>query len=161
MRWLIPHPLLSLTVALIWLLLNGAAPGDWVLAAAVGVLVPRVTAVWWPDRPRLRRPHLLIPYGALVLADILRANFEVAWVILFLPPDRIRSTFLTVPISLTQPEAVALLAATITLTPGTLTADIAADRQSLLIHALHAPDPAATIAAIKTRYEARLKRIFP
>jgi multicomponent K+:H+ antiporter subunit E len=52
------------------------------------------------------------------------------------------------------------LAGTITLTPGTLTADFAADGKSLLIHSLHAPNPDAVRNEIKTRYEARLREIF-
>jgi multicomponent K+:H+ antiporter subunit E len=46
------------------------------------------------------------------------------------------------------------------MTPGTLTADISADGRALLIHSLHAPDPDSIRADIKSRYEARLKRIF-
>ncbi len=57
-------------------------------------------------------------------------------------------------------EAISLLAGTITMTPGTLTADVSADGRTLLVHALHAPDPDAVRDEIKTRYEARLKRIF-
>ena len=46
------------------------------------------------------------------------------------------------------------------MTPGTVTADMSADGRVLLIHSLHAPDPEAVRAEIKTRYEARLKEIF-
>ena len=31
---------------------------------------------------------------------------------------------------------------------------------ALLVHCLHAPDPAAIVADIKSRYESRLKEIF-
>ena len=99
-------------------------------------------------------------YLGLVLWDVVVANFQVAAIILFLPPARIRSAWITVPVDLPGPEALALLAGTITLTPGTLTADVSADGRALLIHALHAPDPDATRDAIKARYETRLKRIF-
>jgi multicomponent K+:H+ antiporter subunit E len=91
---------------------------------------------------------------------VIIANFQVARIMLFLPADRIRSAWITVPLDLTSPEAISLLAGTITMTPGTLTADFSADNRALLIHALHAPDPDAIRAQIKSRYEARLKRIF-
>ena len=48
----------------------------------------------------------------------------------------------------------------ITLTPGTLSCDLSQDRDALLVHCLHAPDPEAVLEEIKTRYEARLKEIF-
>ena len=60
----------------------------------------------------------------------------------------------------TSPEAVALLAGTITMTPGTVTADVSADGKALLVHCLHAPDPEGVAAEIKDRYESRLKEIF-
>ena len=91
---------------------------------------------------------------------MITASFQVARIILFLPADQIRSAWITVPLDLTSPEAISLLAGTITMTPGTLTADLSADGRALLVHSLHAPDPDAVRDEIKTRYEARLKRIF-
>ena len=64
------------------------------------------------------------------------------------------------PIELKSPEAIALLAGTITMTPGTVTADMSSCGRVLLIHSLHAPDPDAIRDDIKSRYESRLKRIF-
>ena len=88
------------------------------------------------------------------------ANFQVARIVLFMPRDKIRSAWVTVPLDLRSPEAITLLAGTITMTPGTLTADMSACGRALLIHSLHAPDPDAVRDDIKARYEARLKRIF-
>lgn len=160
MTRLIPHPLLSLALFGCWVLLNGASRGSLVVAVLLALAIPQISAAFWPDRPRLKRPLLMLPYVALVLYDILRANIDVAWIIATYPASRIKSAYLTVPLDLTQPEAIALLAGTITLTPGTLTADVAEDSHSLRVHALHAPDPEATVAEIKSRYESRLKRIF-
>ncbi len=161
MRRLFPHPYLSLTLVLLWfLLVNHWKLGSLVMAVFLATLIPQLTARWWPDRPVIRRPFSLAAYMLLVLWDVIVANFQVARIILFLPADRIRSAWITVPLDLTSPEAISLLAGTITMTPGTLTADFSADGRALLIHALHAPDPDAIRADIKSRYEARLKRIF-
>jgi multicomponent K+:H+ antiporter subunit E len=46
------------------------------------------------------------------------------------------------------------------MTPGTVTADMSGDGRALLIHCLHAPNIDEVRAEIKTRYEARLMRIF-
>lgn len=161
MRRLLPHPVLSVTLALLWLLLaNRWTLGSLVLALILATLIPLLSAQWWPDRPRIRRPLALVGYILLVVRDVIVASFQVARVILVLPADRIRSAWISVPLDLTQPEAISLLAGTITMTPGTLTADVSADGRALLVHALHAPDPDAIREEIKTRYEARLKRIF-
>lgn len=161
MTRLIPHPALSVFLALTWVLLNNSATrGTLVLAVLLGLAIPILTARYWPDKPRLASPLRLISYIGLVVHDVIVANFQVAWIILFMPPDKIRSAWISVPIDLPSPEALAMLAGTITLTPGTVTANVSADGKALLIHALHAPDPDATRDDIKSRYEARLKRIF-
>jgi multicomponent K+:H+ antiporter subunit E len=158
---LFPHPYLTLTLIVLWfLLVNEPKLGSLVMAAILATAIPLFTSAWWPDRPRVRRPFGLAAYSLLVLWDVIVANFQVAWIILFLPSARIRSAWVTVPLDLQSPEAISLLAGTITMTPGTLTADFSADNRALLIHALHAPDPDALSHQIKTRYEARLKRIF-
>jgi multicomponent K+:H+ antiporter subunit E len=101
-----------------------------------------------------------IAYLGLVIRDIIAANFEVAAVILFKPNRDLRPAWLTIPLELASPEAITVFAGTISLTPGTVSADISACGRYLLVHALHAPDPAAEIAKVKARYETRLKEIF-
>jgi multicomponent K+:H+ antiporter subunit E len=161
MRRLFAHPYLSLTLAGVWVLLvNHLDIGTLVMAGILGLAIPLFTARWWPYRTRIKSPFGLLSYSALVLWDVIVANFQVARIILFLPADQIRSAWITVPIDLKAPEAVALLAGTITMTPGTLTADYSSCGRALLIHALHAPDPDAVVRDIKSRYEARLQRIF-
>jgi len=161
MKRLYPHPVLSATLTLLWLLLaNSWTLGSLLLALVLATLIPQLTARWWPDHPRVLRPFALLAYILLVVRDVITASFQVAGIILFLPADRIRSAWISVPLDLTSPEAISLLAGTITMTPGTLTADLSADGRALLVHALHAPDPDAIRDEIKTRYEARLKRIF-
>ena len=95
-----------------------------------------------------------------MLFDILIANFQVAWLILFRSNRNLRARWLVVPIDLTTPEAITMLAGTISLTPGTVSSDVSADGRFLLVHALDVEDEAAEIGRIKTRYEARLQRVF-
>jgi len=160
-RRLFPHPMLSLLLGLLWMLIvNRLALGSLVMALILALVIPHLTAAYWPDRPRIARPLELLAYIGIVLHDVVVSSFAVARIILFMPQDQIKSAFITVPIDLPTPEAITLLAGTITMTPGTLTADIAADGSALLIHSLHAPDPDAIRDDIKSRYEARLKRIF-
>lgn len=161
MRKIMPHPLLSLTLLLFWLLLvNSASLGSILFGALLAIVIPLVTAAYWPERPALRSPLALISYIGLVLWDVVVANIEVATLILFKPAKDFQSAWISIPIDLPSPEAKAMLAGTITMTPGTLTADFSADGNALLVHALHAPDPDAVRDQIKSRYEARLKRIF-
>jgi multicomponent K+:H+ antiporter subunit E len=161
MRRLFPHPYLSLTLVILWfLLVNQWKLGSLVMAAILATAIPLITSAWWPDRARVKHPFGLAAYSILVLWDVIVANFQVARIVLFMPRDRIQSNWVTVPLDLTSPEAITLLAGTITMTPGTLTADMSSCGRALLIHSLHAPDPDAVRDDIKARYESRLKRIF-
>jgi multicomponent K+:H+ antiporter subunit E len=161
LRRLFPHPYLTLLLIVTWMLLvNGTKLGSLVMAIILGTIIPLMTSAYWPNRPRLRDPLGAIAYILIVLYDIVKSNFIVARIVLFMPNDKIQSRWIPIPIDLRTPEAITVLAGTITMTPGTVTADMSACGRVLLIHSLHAPDPDAIREEIKTRYEARLKRIF-
>lgn len=161
LRRIFPHPGLSLLLVLVWLLLiNNVTAGGLLLALIFGIVVPLYTAPFWPNRPELRFGWPMVGYGAIVIWDIFVANFHVAGLILFRRNRDLRSRWLVVPLELRSPEAITTLAGTISLTPGTVSADIAADGRSLLVHSLDVADEAAEVARIKQRYEARLRRIF-
>lgn len=161
LRRLIPHPLLSVLLFVTWMLLvNRFAIGSMVLALFLAIVIPWITAPYWPKRPVIRNIPAFAAYCLLVMWDILVANIQVAKIILFYRNDAIKSAWIPIPITLTSPEAITLLAGTITLTPGTVTADMSSCGRVLLIHSLHAPDPDAIRDDILNRYQARLKRIF-
>lgn len=158
---LIPHPILSVTLTIVWLgLVNKITLGNLLLGGVIGLIVPFLTAPYWPDRPTLRNPLKAVEYALIVLWDILVANIEVALIILFKPRHKIHSHWIVVPLELTSPEAITALAGTITLTPGTVSSMLSADASVILVHCLHTDDPDAVRDQIKSRYEARLKEIF-
>lgn len=160
-RRLFPHPWMTVALALVWMMLvNRFAWGSLVFAIMIGIAVPLLTAPYWPGRARPRHPFKMMRYVLLVLYDIIVANIHVARIVLFMPNRDLRPAWIVVPLSVTTPEAVTLLAGTITLTPGTVSADLSQDGRALLVHCLHAPDPDAIVADIKARYEAPLKEIF-
>lgn len=119
-----------------------------------------LTAPYWPDRPKISRPLKVLEYGFVVLWDIVVANIQVAAIILFKREENIQSHWIVVPLELTSAEAITVLAGTITMTPGTVSATLAADGGSILVHCLHTDDVDAVRDEIKTRYERRLKEIF-
>ncbi|MBY5933523.1 Na+/H+ antiporter subunit E [Tateyamaria omphalii] len=159
---LIPHPILSLTLTLVWFgLVNTFTLGNLILGTAFGLAIPILTAAYWPDRPAIARPLKIAEYMLIVLWDIVVANVQVAMIILFKREREIQSHWIPVPLELTSAEAITVLAGTITMTPGTVSATLAADCGSILVHCLHADDPESVLQDIKTRYERRLLEIFP
>lgn len=160
-NWLLPHPLLTLLLAVVWVLLqNEFSAGMAVFGLILGIIIPRMTSIWWPDTPQGFRLGKMITYSLLVMWDILVANVQVAWIVLTVPNAKLKSAWIVIPLELRQPEAITLLAGTITLTPGTVSADLSSEGHSLLVHVLHTDDPEAEVTEIKSRYEARLKEIF-
>jgi multicomponent K+:H+ antiporter subunit E len=158
---LFPHPILSIVIAVVWILLaNDFSAGHLLLGIVLGWAIPKLTSAYWPDRPVLSRPGAVLSYFAIVLWDIIVSNIQVAYWVLFRRGESLRSRFITVPLDLSTAEAITTLAGTITLTPGTVSADLSADGRALLVHCLETDDPEATVALIKTRYERRLKEIF-
>ncbi|WP_299282978.1 Na+/H+ antiporter subunit E [uncultured Tateyamaria sp.] len=160
-RWLLPHPFLTLLLAVVWILLqNQVSAGMVVFGIILGVIIPWMTAVWWPDTPQGFHLGKMVSYSIMVIWDILVANVEVAWIVLTVPNAKLKPAWIVIPLDLRQPEAITVLAGTITLTPGTVSADLSDEGHSLLVHVLHTDDPDGVRDEIKTRYEARLKEIF-
>ena len=160
-RKILPHPYLTLMLVVVWqMLVNKLTLGNLVLGLILGLVIPLLTAPYWPNRPRLRSLPRIVEYMAVVLWDIVMANIQVAGIILFKRNANTRPAWISIPLELHPPEAITVLAGTITMTPGTVSSDLAADGHSLLVHCLHAPDPDAVRDQIKARYERRLKEIF-
>ncbi|MGE5152402.1 MAG: Na+/H+ antiporter subunit E [Bdellovibrio bacteriovorus] len=157
---LLPHPLLTPILALIWVLLaNSLSPGHIMLGLLLGWSIPLFTLRFWPDEVRLRRPLVLLRFIAVVLYDILVANFNVAYLILR-GPRRLQPGFVVVPLTISSELGISLLANTISLTPGTVSSWLSPDRRSLVVHGLDVRDPADLVATIKQRYEAPLLEVF-
>ena len=160
-RW-VPHPLLSLTLTLLWMLLiNSFSVGGLLMGVVLGLSIPRITASFWPSRPRIRHYGKAISYVLLVIWDIVVANLQVSRIILFRPVRSLQTRWICVPLDLSNPEAITVFAGTITMTPGTVSCDLSADGKCLLVHCLDVPDPALAVQDMKDRYESRLKEIFP
>lgn len=160
MKRLLPHPLLSLILALVWVLLSNApSAASLILGLLLGWLIPLFTRHFWPERVVIRHPLTLLRFIAVVLSDIVTANFIVAGLILR-GPRQLRPCFLRLPLELQSDLAISLLSNTICLTPGTVSAELSDDRRYLLIHALSTDDPEAVLRTIKQRYEAPLKEVF-
>ncbi|WP_376876723.1 Na+/H+ antiporter subunit E [Albirhodobacter sp. R86504] len=161
LKRLFPHPYLSLTLTVVWLMLvNDFRWGSLVMGLILGIIIPAITEPYWPDRSVIRNPHKLVAYLGIVLYDIVKSNLDVAMIVLFKSNKDLQPAWVNVPLDLTSPESITALASTVTMTPGTLSAELSTDGRSLLVHCLHAPDPDSVRDEIKTRYEARLKEIF-
>lgn len=160
-RWLLPHPILTLILAVVWTLLqNEISAGMVVFGVILGIIIPWMTSIWWPDTPKGFRLGKMVIYSFIVIWDIIIANIQVAWIVISVPNAKLKPAWIVVPLELKQPEAITALAGTITLTPGTVSADLSSEGHSLLVHVLHTDDADSVRDEIKSRYERRLLEIF-
>lgn len=158
-RWL-PFPLLSLLLFLSWLLLAAElSAAHIVLAAVLAFAVPLIVAAFLDHLPPVQSRAAALRLVLLVTWDIVVANVVVARLVLG-PIHTLRPAFVKVPLDIRNPQSIALLASIITMTPGTVSADLSADQQSLLVHALDCEDAESLVADIKARYEKPLQEIF-
>lgn len=96
-------------------------------------------------RPRFFLSLLEFTWDFVV--DLAKSNLILAWDVLD-PVDLHRVTLVEVPIHDLKENEIALLSHRITLTPGTLTCVISADRRMLLVHAMY-PSEVDSSAALR------------
>lgn len=169
-KWL-PAPVLSLLLFLVWLFLNSSvSSGHILLAIILAIIIPLVTSPFRTKQPLIIKPCLAFRHLLLVLYDIIIANVQVAILILG-PNKKLNPGFIKVPLDLTHSMPITILASTVSLTPGTVIAEVYPWQESLaegeepeerflLVHVLNLEDEQALINTIKARYEAPLKEIF-
>lgn len=160
-RRLLPHPVLSLTLLLIWLVLNASVqPGQILLGAVLGIGLPLLSSAYWPERPPFQRLPLLWRLFLHVNWDILVACAVVARLTFARRTASLQPRFAAIPVDCRDRYAQVLLVSIITITPGSLVADFDHEHGLILVHWLHEPDLERAIARIKSRYELPLKAIL-
>lgn len=161
MRRLLPAPLLSAALFVMWLVLNHSlSAGQIILGALFAVAAPALLAPLRPTPVRIRHPLRVLRLIALVGRDVVLSNLQV---FATLVRSRVRpphSCFILVPLDLRDPTGLASLAMITTVVPGTVWCELARDSSALLLHAWDAPDPEAFIAHYKNTYEKPLMEIF-
>lgn len=160
MTRLVPYPFLALALFAMWLLLTQSfSPGQALLGAIVTLLAVRGIAALRPQASPIRSWPALLRLMAIVAVDIVRSNFAVARIVLF-PRAEMVSSFVRLPVDLTDRNALTVLALVITATPGTCWVQFERSDGSLLVHVLDLVDEEAWIRLIKDRYETLLMEIF-
>ncbi|MCG3146862.1 MAG: Na(+)/H(+) antiporter subunit E [Verrucomicrobiae bacterium] len=151
--------LINFVLALIWCFLTETFT---VTTFVIGNLL--ATGVLFLSRRLLGEPVFFRKLGVFVkllvvfTREVLVANVQVAWWILR-PRLRVQPAMIRLPIALETDAAITALAGMISLTPGTVTVDVAPDRKSLEVHCLNVPDIAATKAGIKEMFEKPLREL--
>ena len=157
---LLPSPVHSLLLFVVWLLLNNTvAPGHLVLATFFAIFIPLITSGMQDPQPSIRKPFIALRYVFRVIGDIVVANFEVALLVIG-SSKKLSPAFVAIPIDIQHELPITILASTVSLTPGTVSAEISEDKQWLYVHVLSLTNKDELINLIKQRYEQPLMEIF-
>ena len=161
MKRLLPAPLLSVALFILWLLLNRSlSVGHLMLALVLGLAIPVLLGGLRPLPVRIRHPGMALRLMLTVMADTVRSNMAVVGFLIFPGKRRHAAGFVYIPLDVRDPNALAVLAMIICITPGTSWAELSLDRTILLLHVLEMDDATAITARIKTSYERPLMEIF-
>ena len=104
MRRLLPAPLLSIALFVLWLLLNRTLGlGHVLLAVALALAIPIFTAGLRPVRVRIRRPGVALRLLFTVAGDSASSNIAVVRLLLRPGGRRHPPGFVQVPLDLRDP----------------------------------------------------------
>jgi multicomponent K+:H+ antiporter subunit E len=160
MRRLLPFPLLTASLLVMWLLLSGFTPGQFLLGTVVAVGASLLVVPLQPQRLKIRRWSAIPKLVGTVSFDVVRSNIAVARLILGPSRQVQKSGFVEIPLALRHPTALAVLACILTCTPGTAWLEYRSSNGHLLIHVLDLVDEQAWVDLIKRRYEPLLMELF-
>lgn len=152
--------LFNLLLALVWLALTGElTPRNFVLGFAAGYVVLRLARRVLPPTGYFGKVIQVLRFGAFFLWQLVKANLRVAYDILT-PRHHMRPGVVAIQLDVTSDEEITLLANLITLTPGTLSLDVSADRRVLYVHAMYIHDLEKFRAEIKDGFERRVMELM-
>lgn len=104
---------------------------------------------------------LIILLFGMFLYELMASAVRVALIVI--RPnirDGLQPAIVPVPLTVKTDAEITLLANLITLTPGTLSIDLAEDRSTLFVHVLTTGDQESVIADIKNGFEKRVLEVF-
>ncbi|PSQ43248.1 cation transporter [Halobacteriales archaeon SW_7_68_16] len=154
-RW----PAIGVGLAVLWLFVRGVrlldpanVLGEFLIGLGVGLPLSfgfrRLYADVPTVRTSVRTAVAVVLYMLFFLKELVAANLNVAYRVLA-PSMPIEPDVLEVPLRVETDLGITTIANSITLTPGTLTMDYDAKRNTLLVHTIDGTDPEAIVETIR------------
>ena len=132
--------LLNLLLALAWMALTGVFdPLNFAAGFVLGYLMLRLLQRSDDPKNYFQRATLIIRFVFFYIKELFVANLRVAGTVLS-PQMSLTPAVVAIPLDARSGLSISLLANLITLTPGSLTLDISADRRVLYVHTMYSDD---------------------
>ena len=153
---------LVMVLALGWAGITGNFSGlNLLFGGVIGGVAVLILRYSIHQQGALRRAGKVLSLIVLFLYELMASGITVA--LMVLRPNlraTLKPAIVAVPLTVRTDAEITLLANMITLTPGTLTVDVAPDRSVLYVHVLALKSDTALIADIVNGFEARIKKVF-
>ena len=153
-RWV----LASLVLTVLWLFVRGVPldlrviAGELLIGLVFGGHIALLFRRFYPGSADVGYGLRALPYAILYVAafltEMVKANFDVAYRVLW-PTMPIDPAVVYLPLRVERPMAISTIANSITLTPGTLTMDYDEEANALYVHAIYGRDPAGIVEPIR------------
>lgn len=150
----------NLVLAIVWVALTGSfGVGGLFMGFVFGYIVlyllQRVSgrSSYFVKLPRL------LSFIGFYLLEVVRSNVRVAHDVVT-PASRSRPGVVAVPLDARTDAEITLLANLITMTPGSLTIDVADDRSVIYVHSMFLDDPEDFRRTIKHDFERRVLELL-
>lgn len=149
----------NVVLALLWMLItNLFSAANLVVGLVVGLVILATFGAPLGGAAYARRLWRIVGLVVFFLKEMVVANLKMAYFTV-MPLNRIRPGIVAVPLEPMSDAAVTLLANLTTLTPGTLSVEVSADRRVLYVHSMEVDDPEAVARDVKRGFEARVLEI--
>lgn len=152
--------LANLVLALLWAALVASVDAPHIVVGfAVGYLVLWAFKPLLGDTRYFEKLPRLVSFVLFFAWELLLSNLRVAWDVVT-PKTYRRPGVIAVPLEARTDAEITLLANLITLTPGTLSLDVSADRKILWVHAMFVDDPEQLRQSLKHGFERRVLELL-
>ncbi|MGK5595614.1 MAG: Na+/H+ antiporter subunit E [Parachlamydiaceae bacterium] len=145
--------LINLALAFVWLMLGSITLWRLLIGYALGFIILSFFPNIQGNECYIKRTFAFFKFSKKFFIEFIKANFSVAKIVLFKPKKELIPRFIHYDISQLTKVEVLILNQCITLTPGTVTVQLASDHSSLLIHVLSADSGEEVRHSIKNDLE--------
>ncbi|ARO14116.1 monovalent cation/H+ antiporter subunit E [Ketogulonicigenium robustum] len=161
MRKIIPHPMVSASLTLVWMALTEFSLGHLLLGLMIALSAGRALALIHPAARRIKRWDLLIKLFFVIGGDIIKSNAEVFWMIVTKGHRGARhSGFVAVDLKLRDHFGLMVMALAVTATPGSAWIKHDPETGRLLVHVFDLNDEDIWRRTLQDRYERVLMEIY-
>lgn len=151
--------LLNLFLALIWMMLNGSYTSpDFIIGFMIGLITLRLSQPFGLKTSYFRRFKAVFALLVYFAYEVMLSSARVVWDVVT-PTHLSDPDILYIPLDVQSDLEITLLANMVSLTPGSLSLDVTADKQYLIVHAMFASREEQVIQSIKHGLERRILEV--